>query len=124
MTMSFDNQRHNSSFDPHGYECVFVDENCLTDGDARAAIVDAVAHPDDWMSFLTHQERKALAMALDEIEKNISPFFYCPGEMPAMTEKQAEFARRGMFRAYARQAYAGGHGIWYGDNVPWEQPAG
>src|SRR5262245_9608522 len=115
--VSFEQLQH--SLDPHGYHPVVVDENCLTDELAREAILDAFHNPEDWTKHLTRQERTQLKNDLNEIDKKPrNPHIYSDGERAIRREKRAEFARLGLFRAFARRRFADGHAFWYGDSIP------
>ncbi len=111
--------RDMSSADPCGYECLLVDEDCLSGEDRRQAIVEAVDHPRDGTEFLTKNERAAMSQELVGIQSSISPYEYYQGEHSALSFKRAEYARLGSFRSCARDRYADGHSIWYGDSPPW-----
>jgi hypothetical protein len=109
---------HPVNYDPHGYQPLVVDEDCLTDEDCREAILDSVSHPRDWHSCLRRDEQIALQNELNNVEKFKSSYLYQTGEMPEKMEIRAVAARLGRFRAYARDKYAGGRQVWYGDSVP------
>jgi hypothetical protein len=118
------NQQSYSTYDPHGYEPLFVDENCLNSEDCRQAIVEAIAKPRDWRSFLTSKELIELEKALKDSEKSKSPYFYCPGEWAETRERRSAAAQLGTFRAFARDKCNQGQRFWYGDVPPWVQSGG
>jgi hypothetical protein len=118
------NQHLCSTYDPHGYEPLFVDENCLSSEDCRQALLDAIASPRDWRSFLTPQELIELEQALQDSEKRKSPYIYYPGESAETRERRSAAAQLGMLRAFARDKYSQGQRFWYGDAPPWVQPGG
>jgi hypothetical protein len=122
MNMAFNDRRYTSAFAPHGYECLLVDEDCLSEADCREVIFDNVVHPRDWNCHVTQRERETLEEKLKAIEKSRSPYIYYPaGESAGQLDARAELARRGTFRAFAREKYGNGHGVWYGDRPPWLQ---
>lgn len=120
--MSAGNKRFQSAVDPHGYEPLIVDEDCLSDSDRRQAVIDAVAHPRDWSSQITPQEwaqydrEVAELERLAELEGKNTPSLFYGGEPRGLRDKEQELMMKGSFRAYARQKYGT---IWYGDGVPW-----
>ena len=114
----------------HGYQPLVVDEDCLTPVDCREAILEAVAHPGDWMGYVTQQERKNLEVELaefmkqEQIRRSTTPNVIHVGEPGEISAKRQDLPRRGMFRAFARNRYADGRRFWYGDGVPpWMQPS-
>lgn len=116
-----DHRSPRPTYDPHGYQPLVVDENCLSNEDCREAVLEAFEHPGDWKSYLTPNELEELEKALIEIEASKSPYIFYVGEPPEMSSTRAEAARLGMFRAFARDKYAGGYGIWFGDGVPFQK---
>ena len=116
--MPFGNQRRRPSIDPHGYHPIEVDEHCLDNQDCREAVLDAFERPCDWTKYLTGVELKKFQADLDTIDNVKSPF-----ESLRRRDKQAEMSRLGLFRAFARQKYAGGHRYWYGDGEPFNGSA-
>jgi hypothetical protein len=45
------------------------------------------------------------------------------GELPAVRDKKFELHMLGMLRAYARNKYAQGRSVWYGDGEPFGRQA-
>lgn len=103
-----DDRRSSPSLDPHGYQPLFVDENCLSNADCREAVLEAFNHPCDWQSVLKSKELAGL-----EKREPFETFIL-----------RADAAHLDTFRAYARPKYSGGRCIWYGDGIPWRQHAG
>jgi hypothetical protein len=107
------------SIDPHGYQPLVIDENVLTEDDRIEAFDAAVSsRPRNWLHYLTRQEVESFKKAINEIEQNKSPYWIGRGELPAVQEMKYEMNQLGMLRAFARDKYANGHRIWYGDGVP------
>jgi hypothetical protein len=123
--MSHRDDRLRFSIDPHGYQPLVVDEDCLSDVERREVIVDAVARPYDWKRHMTRQEWGKLEKELAEIrrqreiERRNTPSFVCAVGSSGPSDIELEFVRRGSYRTFARDKYAGGQRIWYGDGVPW-----
>ena len=117
-----DNRLSQPSYDPHGYQPLAIDENCLTAADCREAILEAVDRPCDWTSYLTQSELKAIQKSLEAAAKHKSSYIFGSGEPYEIGDNRLEMAQLGTFRAHARNRYAGGRRIWFGDGVPFQQP--
>ena len=78
----------------------------------------APSRPCNWLRYLTRQEVESFETAIKEIEQSRSPYWIGPAELPAVEEKRFEMNWLGMRRAFARDKYANGRRIWYGDRVP------
>ena len=113
-----------STYDPHGYEPLIVDENCLSSEDCRQALLETFETPRDWRSFLTPKELDKLDKGLKGSEERKSPHVYYPGESPETCEKRSAAAQLGLLRGYAREKYSHGRRFWYGDVPPWLQSDG
>ena len=117
------------SIDPHSYQPLLVDEDCLSDEEFREALDEALSAPaggesgGEWRSYVTRQELAELEKELDKLRKDTSPLFITTGELPAVAARKFELARRGIFRGYARRKHNHGARIWCGDGPPpWHRP--
>ena len=119
--MSYPRAHSQLSLDPHGYQPLIIDEDVLSDDDRIGAIDAAASRPRNWMRYLTRSEVESFEKAMQELEQQRSPYWFGPCELPAVQEKKFEMTRLGMLRAYARDKYANGRRIWYGDGVPFER---
>jgi hypothetical protein len=115
-----DNRTSQRSYDPHAYQPLAIDENCLSEEDCREALIEAVNHPSDWVSYLAQHELDTLKKSATNANQNQSLYFSTGGSSQ-QRDQQFEMARLGLYRAYARNKYAGGHRIWYGDGVPFRR---
>jgi hypothetical protein len=106
------------SLDPHGYFPTCADETCLNDADRREAIISNVAQPRDWMQYVTAEEWQEIEEEIAEIERTKSPYFFSTRAPRDCSNKRQELAQRGVFRSFARERYANGLAIWYGDGQP------
>ncbi len=106
------------SLDPHGYQPLVVDEHVLSEEDRIEAITSPALKRQDWSSYLTPAEIQAFERAIKEIQRNRSPYWIGPSELPAVEELRFERHRLGVLRAFARDKYADGYGIWFGDKIP------
>ena len=109
------------SIDPHGYQPLVIDEDVLTEEDRMEAFDVAPSRPCNWLRYLTRQEVESFETAIKEIEHSRSPYWIGPAELPAVVEKRFEMNWLGMRRAFARDKYANGRRIWYGDGVPFSR---
>jgi len=112
------------SIDPHGYQPLVIDESVLTEEDRMEAFDAAGSWPRNWLRYLTRPEVESFEKAMKEIEQKKSPYWFGHGELPAVQEKRFEMNWLGMRRAFARDKYAYGRRIWYGDGVPFRHNSG
>ena len=116
--MSYHRAQSRRSIDPHGYQPLVIDENVLNRDDRVEALTGPKIGYCDWKSYLTRAEIELFEKAIEEIKRKTSPHWIFQGESPAVEEKRFEMARLGVLRAFARNKYADGRRIWYGDGVP------
>jgi hypothetical protein len=128
--MSYNTRRSRASIDPHGYLPFAVNEKILSVEESREELLDSlhgrvdparrVSDP-DWRSALTAEELAKLKQ-IETTPRRTSAFHLCgfvPGEQEEIVY---EFVRRGRLRLYARQKYANGEAVWFGDGPPpWER---
>jgi hypothetical protein len=118
--MSYQQARSRRLIDPHGYQPLVINENVLNHDDHLEALTGPNARPCDWKSYLTPAEIESYEKAIAEIKRNRSPYWFGPAELPAVEQKRFEMVRLGVLRAFARDKYANGRRIWYGDGVPFQ----
>jgi hypothetical protein len=119
--MAFRSRQSRQSIDPHGYQPLVIDEDCLSEADRVEAFVGWTAHDRDYLNYLTRTEIREFQTQIKDIEQSRSPYWIGPAELPAVQEKKSEMARLGMLRAYARDKYASGRRVWHGDGVPFSR---
>jgi hypothetical protein len=119
--MSYGRANPHRSFDPHGYQPLVIDENVLNYDDRLEALTGPTVRPCDWKSYLTPAEIESFERAIAEIKRNRSPYWFGPAELPSVEEKKFEMTRLGVLRAFARDKYANGRRVWYGDGVPFSR---
>lgn len=115
------NHQSCADYDPHGYEPLLVDENCLGSEDCRQALREAIERPRNWRSYLTKTELDQLDNVLAESKKRKSPYACSPGESSEERERRSAAAQLAILRAFARIKYNHGQRFWYGDAPPWAQ---
>ena len=109
--------------DPHGYQPILIDEDCLTPEDRREDIMEffaSIGHVDqqsrgpDLQSIMTPAELEIY----ERPQVMDSPYYLC-GYSPEQEDEKCGIAWRARVRAYSREKYANGQAVWYGDGVPY-----
>lgn len=100
-----------------------IDETVLNAQERCAAVQSATRQPRIWLGYLTPSEIASFEQAIAELQQRRSPYWFGHGELPAVRDKRFEMNLLGMLRAYARDKYAQGRGVWYGDGVPFGRHA-
>jgi hypothetical protein len=116
------------SADPHGYQPIIVDEDFLTPEERTQETMDFLASIADQNHARRNRDLKAFMTPaeLEVFERPFvrdSPFGIGVVSVEQEEEKNAIAVQAGR-RAYARDKYANGQGVWYGDGLPNPQQSG
>ena len=122
--MPYGGGQSRQSLDPHGYQPLVIDENVLTEEDRMEVVTMPTVHPHDWVGYLTRSEIEAFKNEIKRIEKNRSPYWFGPAELPAVEEIKFAMILLSISRRFARDKYGRGHRIWFGDGFPCERLGG